>query len=104
MFGKQLKNDAPRGLTNTAGGVRTICNKCGVYLKNSKWRNITTFLSTSNSWYDGFECIRCMDRSVLSKDRFVRKIKKSTANPNGEIIVKRPPRYSYYCKKTYSKP
>ena len=38
-----------------------------------------------------------MKKSILSKDRFVRKVKHDTTNPLGTIIVKRLPRYGYYC-------
>ena len=97
MVVKQLENNAPRGLTNMVGRARAVCNSCGIYLRKSRWKNIIVFLSISNSWYDGFECIRCMDRSTITKDRFVSKVRRSATNPNGEIVVKRLPKFGYYC-------
>ena len=82
-----LKNDCPKDkLVNEAGSAVTVCDDCGVFLRKSKWRNITVFQSISNSWYDGFLCVRCMPKSALAKDRFINKAK--LFNPHGEMIVK----------------
>ena len=91
-----LKNDCPKDkLVNAAGSSVTVCDDCGIFLKKSKWRNITVFQSISNSWYDGFLCVRCMAKSALAKERFVNKVKRE--NPFGEMIVKKVPSYGYYC-------
>ena len=73
-------------LVNTAGSAVSVCDECGVFLRKSKWRNITVFQSTSKSWYNGFLCVRCMPKSALAKDRFINKVK--LFNPHGEMIVK----------------
>ena len=39
-----------------------------------------------------------MKKSILSKDRFVRKVKHDTTNPIDKILVKKFPRYDYYCE------
>lgn len=73
-------------LINEAGSAVSVCDDCGLFLKKSKWRNITVFHSISKSWYDGFLCVRCMAKSALAKDRFINKVKRE--NPFGEMIVK----------------
>ena len=91
-----LEYDCPKDkLLNTAGSSAAICDDCGIVLRKSKWRNITVFQSTSNSWYDGFLCVRCMAKSALAKERFINKVKREY--PLGQMIIKKVPPTAYYC-------
>lgn len=90
-----LTTDAPvKKLVSIFGKASCICDKCGTLLKRSNWRNYNVVLSTSKSWETGFLCVRCMDKSALSLDRYVKKQKKEDKKPR---VLKITRRLSYKC-------
>ena len=72
LNGKADRERCPRGLTNRLLYANEVCEECDGFLKNSNWRNVNVFESTSNSWVSGFLCVRCSPISKKSFDKFVK--------------------------------